>query len=261
MTTRKQSAANSRNAKKSTGPRTVPGKRTSSRNAVKHGMFSAEVIALYENSEHFRARVECLVRELNPLGSLEYRVVGDIALSEFRLDRGANYEAHLLNDALMRDFFRNLGCDLKGMDPDEVERRFQEYRMMPREYDLDIDKQIKIVNNTSRIHALLDRLFERLERLQSRPIELRSRGERMDPSSPLAQSMADHDEMERMHEFEEEERRSRLQTRLRLLQGKPIWEDENETTSADPNAWGNANDDIRDASLEQTARDEPDVGG
>lgn len=172
MTTRKQAAANRKNAKKSTGPKTAPGKRTSSQNAAKHGMFSAAGIALYENSEHFRARVECLVRELNPLGSLEYRIVGDIALTEFRLDRGANYEAHLLNDALMRDFFRNLGSELKGMDLDEVERRFQEYRKIPREYDLDIDEQIKIVNNTTRLHALLDRLFERLEKLQSRPPEV-----------------------------------------------------------------------------------------
>jgi len=224
-------------------------------------MFSAEVVAHYENSEHFRARLECLVRELNPLGPLEYRVVGDIALTEFRLDRGANYEAHLLNDALMRDFFRNLGSELKGMDPDEVERRFEEYRMIPRECDLDIDKQIKIANNTSRLHALLDRLFERLDKLQSRPPEVRGRGERMDPSSPLAQSLADHDEMERMREFEEEERRRRLEARLRLLQGKPIWQDKDETAPADPNSWGNANDDIRDPPLKQSAPNEPGVGG
>ena len=39
MSTSKQIAANRRNALKSTGPRTLLGKRRSSRNALKHGRF------------------------------------------------------------------------------------------------------------------------------------------------------------------------------------------------------------------------------
>ncbi|MEK9685060.1 MAG: hypothetical protein VW226_10960, partial [Rhodospirillaceae bacterium] len=40
MTSLRRRLANQRNAKKSTGPRTVAGKRTSSRNALTHGLSS-----------------------------------------------------------------------------------------------------------------------------------------------------------------------------------------------------------------------------
>ena len=82
----------------------------------------------------------------------------------------------------------------------------------------------------------------------------------MDPSSPLAQSLAYHGEMEGMREFEQEERRRSLEARLRLLQGKSVWQEEDDTTPADPSSWGNANDDTREPPLKQSARDEPDVG-
>ena len=49
MTTEKQIAANRENAKKSTGPRTLDGKRKSRRNAVRHGLTAETVIDVLED--------------------------------------------------------------------------------------------------------------------------------------------------------------------------------------------------------------------
>jgi hypothetical protein len=43
-TSEKQKAANRRNAKKSTGPKTVEGKAAVSRNAIKHGLHSSHIV-------------------------------------------------------------------------------------------------------------------------------------------------------------------------------------------------------------------------
>ena len=49
MSTEKQINANRQNAQKSTGPKTAEGKATSSKNAVKHGLFAEEAVIYGEN--------------------------------------------------------------------------------------------------------------------------------------------------------------------------------------------------------------------
>ncbi len=54
MATAAQIAANQQNAKKSTGPRTVEGKRRSSLNALTFGLFSNDIRQLFADEDRLR---------------------------------------------------------------------------------------------------------------------------------------------------------------------------------------------------------------
>jgi hypothetical protein len=55
MTSYRQIEANRRNALKSTGPKTAPGKEHSRRNALHHGLTAETVIGALEDAEDYRA--------------------------------------------------------------------------------------------------------------------------------------------------------------------------------------------------------------
>jgi hypothetical protein len=87
-TSEKQLAANRRNARNSTGPKTPEGKAASSRNALKHGIFSRTLEHLDEDE---RANVvavhDGLVQAYAPVGALEESIVARIALLLYRGSR------------------------------------------------------------------------------------------------------------------------------------------------------------------------------
>ena len=91
-----QLEARRENAKKSTGPRTAEGKRRSSQNARKHGLYSDAsffwdaAIALGEDPRDFERLLKGLVAARQPANTLETVLVEDIALliwKKARLDR------------------------------------------------------------------------------------------------------------------------------------------------------------------------------
>jgi len=93
MATEKQIAANRRNAKRSTGPRTPKGKAMASKNALKHGLLSREVLLDSEDPEELQDLQRCLRVDLQPLGALENLLVDQIAVSFWRLRRALAVEA------------------------------------------------------------------------------------------------------------------------------------------------------------------------
>jgi len=68
-------AANRANAQLSTGPRTPEGKARSSRNALKHGLLSSQILLEHESAEELEALREGLYEELQPIGALEETLV------------------------------------------------------------------------------------------------------------------------------------------------------------------------------------------
>ena len=58
MTTDARTEANRKNAQRSTGPKTPEGKARSSKNALKHGLTSEELILPGENPEAYDARMD-----------------------------------------------------------------------------------------------------------------------------------------------------------------------------------------------------------
>jgi len=87
MASKRQIAANRRNAKKSTGPRSAPGKKRASNNAYRHGLFSRRArTTVAEETEEF-AR------------TIADRISGAIGLEYARIVAEAENELALIRDA------------------------------------------------------------------------------------------------------------------------------------------------------------------
>ncbi len=93
MSTARRMEANRLNAKKSTGPRSIEGKRRSSKNALKHGILVSEpVLQGIERSEDWVAHRSGIFESLSPVGYLEEVLAERVALLLWRLGRIARYE-------------------------------------------------------------------------------------------------------------------------------------------------------------------------
>jgi hypothetical protein len=99
MTSAKQRAANQRNARSSTGPRTTEGKATSSRNATTHGILSHAALitddACPENEGELASLLAGLRSSLSPGSVAEELLVQQITALSWRLRRVYRAEARL----------------------------------------------------------------------------------------------------------------------------------------------------------------------
>src|SRR5205085_10086797 len=77
--------ANRRNASRSTGPTTATGKATSSKNAVRHGLFSKDVLLHDERVEDFDAFREAFETCFAAVGPLEEFLVEGFIMGAWRL--------------------------------------------------------------------------------------------------------------------------------------------------------------------------------
>jgi len=89
-------AANRANALVSTGPRTAAGKAVSSRNALKHGLLSSQILLEHEDVEELKALRESLYEELQPVGTLEVVLVERIVASAWLQRRALRAETALM---------------------------------------------------------------------------------------------------------------------------------------------------------------------
>lgn len=106
MATEKQIAANRCNARKSKGPRTSRGKKTSAQNARRHGLLTQTALLPDENEMAYREFIEERLRELDPVGALEFDHAQLIAGELWRLlKRFPRVEAALFaSDRAERDY-------------------------------------------------------------------------------------------------------------------------------------------------------------
>ncbi|MFH1372760.1 MAG: hypothetical protein ABII79_03070 [bacterium] len=98
----KQLAANRRNARRSTGPRTPEGKERVKWNALKHGLLAESVVVPNRHGLEKRNQFESLLAqlhdELNPVGMLEEMQVEKIAVAYWRLRRALRTEVGEISD-------------------------------------------------------------------------------------------------------------------------------------------------------------------
>jgi hypothetical protein len=89
--------ANRRNARKSTGPKSPAGRAAVRMNALKHGLFSTEVLVqglhIKENSQEFSALYERFWQDLNPVGPVEEMLVEQIVTTRWRWRRALTAES------------------------------------------------------------------------------------------------------------------------------------------------------------------------
>jgi hypothetical protein len=99
------------NGAKSRGPKTQEGKDRSRLNSMKHGEYSSAlrfilpphcVITCLEDREKFFALFEDLVNEYKPVGNAELRIVRDMAVARWKIDRAEAMETALLNREITR---------------------------------------------------------------------------------------------------------------------------------------------------------------
>ena len=104
MATKAQIAANRRNAKKSTGPRTDEGKEAVSQNAFKHGLFVKKAVVRDENQEEYDMHREALIAELLPVGRMESFLAERVVNLSWRIIRAERMQNQSVDYLGMEEF-------------------------------------------------------------------------------------------------------------------------------------------------------------
>ena len=99
MTTQKQFEANRSNALLSSGPKTKEGKNSISQNAVKHGLFSKNIVAHDESKEEFQDLESEFYNLFQPQGILETILLERVIAAAWRLSRISKIEPLLIKIA------------------------------------------------------------------------------------------------------------------------------------------------------------------
>lgn len=117
MASGKQDENNQEGAGTSTGPQSVEGKMIVSKNAIKHGIFSKDIIISKgdgkEDKADFDVLLANLAEDLEPVGKLEELLIEKIAVNYWRLRRLIRFESGQIRDRLdeyrtqaVEDFYR-----------------------------------------------------------------------------------------------------------------------------------------------------------
>jgi len=130
MASQKQIDANRKNAQESTGPRSPEGKAVVKNNAVKHGLYTADIILrsphLSEDPRQYQNLLDSLIEELNPQGVIQQHLVIKIANIMWRYRRVVNAETSRINRQLETAAYDiNRGDHLRFVtDPDDSDDTF-----------------------------------------------------------------------------------------------------------------------------------------
>ena len=175
-TSAKQIAANRKNAKKSTGPRSSKGRAVASRNAIKHGLHACDIILksphLTEDRTQYEELVDSLIDELKPKGILQEHLVLKIANSLWRYRRVINAETARINrqlettaDHIQRGLYDRFHDEQEDTEPNDgsTARRYADilgsesvpdhtFRETLQQYEMRLDHQL------TRAFRLLHRL-------------------------------------------------------------------------------------------------------
>ncbi len=93
MSSKRKSAANRRNAKNSTGPKTPEGKAASAQNATTHGLSSSFTVLPHEDHDAYAQLLETLQKEHAPTTEHERFLVTRMVEARWRLERTHRFEA------------------------------------------------------------------------------------------------------------------------------------------------------------------------
>ena len=91
MTSLKRIEANRRNSRKSTGPKTDAGKRSSRCNAVRHGLTAETVIGALEDTEDYKAFEATITADYDAQSAVERELVLRLASLAVAASTGNNH--------------------------------------------------------------------------------------------------------------------------------------------------------------------------
>ena len=196
-----QLAARRANARKSTGPRTAPGKAVARLNALKHGFFAGDVVNAEldgrPRARDFNSILAALLKEYKPKTATARILVEEVATSCWRTRRLLRYECRetwVDEDDYRRDavsetrsdaIFASMGCDtlsIRVRREDRLERSGLDAFLLPSEGDVD-----KIVRYERTVKRNLYRALEALERMRPAPkIKLRNEPKKSPEIAPIS---------------------------------------------------------------------------
>jgi hypothetical protein len=121
----RKAAANAKNARRSTGPRTEAGKQRSARNATKHGGYASTPLPIHrgafaEDPVELAEYLEAIVQSLAPCDAIERAQAQRIAQCYVRGVRLNRYEAEVLSAPRPEDLPEN--------QADRLESKFEHWR-------------------------------------------------------------------------------------------------------------------------------------
>lgn len=97
MATKEQIAANRKNAKKSTGPKSIPGKAKTKLNGLKHGLRAHQVVLPTEDPAAFQAHLDAWFDDWQPPTMARAQLVEDAAVAAWRKKRCVRVESQRLS--------------------------------------------------------------------------------------------------------------------------------------------------------------------
>jgi hypothetical protein len=154
LTTEKQKAANRRNAKKSTGPKTSSGKKRSSQNAISHGVLTDYVGQSPKEKKEFEALHKQIRRELKPKSQIEILLVERYVVNFWRERRLSFFEEKLLSKFRAEATYELLNSDDPSYnlkEPVELTADLGPFTETPIEKQLLIARYQTMLNNQSRL--------------------------------------------------------------------------------------------------------------
>ncbi|MCK5125803.1 MAG: hypothetical protein KAR42_06070 [candidate division Zixibacteria bacterium] len=167
-----QLIANQNNAQKSTGPVTENGKTTSSKNAIKHGLYSDEIVIespnYKENKDEYELLLSSLMQDFEPETLFQESLVRKIANCLWRSQRAIRAESaqiRLQLEDITPGFTMNKYINRdKGLTAEDVERVRNQSRglkQLPNE-----ESSLKILRYEMRLDKQLNRAYNLLLRLK-----------------------------------------------------------------------------------------------
>ena len=168
MASLKQLEANRRNALKSTGPRTPEGKKISCLNALKHGVYSHNVVLPYEDHQAWEIHFNNFVDAARPSDAIEAALTRQLASIEWRMQRFDRMEAaHLLfrfNVGYRDEVERTIGPDRFPADTEQKRITAGEGRA----YNQTLKPNDRVTPNFRAASYLTNMFFKTLGMLESR---------------------------------------------------------------------------------------------
>jgi len=126
MATTAQINANRKNSKKSTGPKTIEGKKAVSKNALKHGLFTNEAVIAGESLEDYNTLREKTLDELCPIGNMETILAERIVSLTWRLKRIERFQSIVIDAMIDKKLNSPVANLAKKMIPSQLRTEQQE---------------------------------------------------------------------------------------------------------------------------------------
>lgn len=180
MATERQTAANRRNAQKSTGPTSEAGKAASSTNGTTHGFAARRFVLSIEERPEFDQLRDSLLDEHQPAGPTELFQIDQMAEAMWRLRRLRATESAYLDNEMERHA-SNARCDYRKPGP---------WDRLAHAYRWDASNS-NTLTNLSRYDARIERAYYRaLHELHS--LQDRRRSQAAPAPSPQVSDTAQH---------------------------------------------------------------------